>query len=101
VTLSDVKEWAGIAGLLAPIVLGAMLWWLSQRFATKSAIERVEAELDDTAKRLAAVEQRLNALPTASEFAQLRETLARVEAMTEANEDLLRTIHRHLLTSDR
>lgn len=95
------RDMIGVVGLLVPVLTAALLWWLSQRFAPKRLLEQIETELDEAASRLTAVEQRLNALPTAGEFSALRQTLARVEAMTEANEDLLRTIHKHLLTTDR
>ncbi len=98
--LDLLKDWLWLLSLAAPVAAAASLWWLSQRFASRSYVDRVDAKVRAATERLALVEQKVSALPTAEAFMIMRETLARVEVMTESNTAMLSTIQKHLLRQD-
>lgn len=67
-TLAELKDYAWLGGLFGPILTGAALYWLSQRFADKA----------DTASRLRALE---------TQQAAYSQTLAVVQAAAESARD--------------
>jgi hypothetical protein len=77
VTFAELKDYAWIGGLLAPLLTGATLYWLSQRFADKAD---TVARLHALETRQAAYAETLAVVKTAAESARAAATEATAAA---------------------
>lgn len=79
--LAELKEWGAAVALVSPLVSAALLWWLSQRFASRKELEAVHVRLDGMDDRLDEGAQRFQTMDAA-----IREATHAAEDAKEAAE---------------
>jgi hypothetical protein len=86
------KWWGGITTAAAILATIAMLW-LSKTFARREDLNKVETTMADHSTRLAALEDKVESLPTRDEVNALRLEMAEMRGDIKALHEALRPVN--------
>lgn len=85
------KNWSIIATLFG--VIGTLFWLkMDSKYAKKSDIANLQEGIEKNDKRLTKVEQKVDALPTAKDFASLEKLMTKIEGESKATNATLSAI---------
>lgn len=88
-----IPKWWGVITTAAAILATIAMLWLSKTFARREDLNKVETTMDDHSTRLAALEDKVESLPTRDEVNALRLEMAEMRGDIKALHEALRPVN--------
>ncbi|BBT80444.1 TPA: DUF2730 family protein [Aeromonas veronii] len=88
-----IPKWWGVITTAAAILATIAMLWLSKTFARREDLNKVETTMADHSTRLAALEDKVESLPTRDEVNALRLEMAEMRGDIKALHEALRPVN--------
>jgi hypothetical protein len=88
-----IPKWWGVITTAAAILATIAMLWLSKTFARREDLNKVETTMADHSTRLAALEDKVESLPTRDEVNALRLDMAEMRGDIKALHEALRPVN--------
>lgn len=88
-----IPKWWGVITTAAAILATIAMLWLSKTFARREDLNKVETTMADHSTRLAALEDKVESLPTRDEVNALRLEMAEMRGDLKALHEALRPVN--------
>lgn len=88
-----IPKWWGVITTAATILATIVMLWLSKTFARREDLNKVETTMADHSTRLAALEDKVESLPTRDEVNALRLEMAEMRGDIKALHEALRPVN--------
>lgn len=88
-----IPKWWGVITTAAAILATVAMLWLSKTFARREDLNKVETTMADHSTRLAALEDKVESLPTRDEVNALRLEMAEMRGDIKALHEALRPVN--------
>ncbi|MGU5699499.1 DUF2730 family protein [Aeromonas allosaccharophila] len=88
-----IPRWWGVITTAAAILATVAMLWLSKTFARREDLNKVETTMADHSTRLAALEDKVESLPTRDEVNALRLEMAEMRGDIKALHEALRPVN--------